>query len=251
MATIDALPGHSINEWARDVLRGLGVPVSQSNLDTLTKWATLESSGYNPSLPGGRFNPLNTTETAAGGVCGQGGSQGNIVDFCTYEDGIRGIVWNLKNAGSQSSGQDNFGYGKIVAALARSDQPAAFAAIQASSFCPGCPHYANLGGVRVGDGDAIGTGSIPAGVAAGTGTGAANDETVNAADDECLFALPGVDLKVVTLGGNCLIKRSQGRALLGAASMLAGAGILLVGLVLIGVSTKPGRTLAGIAGVPT
>lgn len=119
-------PGHSIQDWAKDVLGGVGAPVTQQNIDTLVTWANTESGGYNPNASGGRFNPLNTTEGAVGYV-GQGGSQGNIKDFGSYDQGVQAITHNL----TQTKGA---GYEHILSALKGNDPQAVFQAINNSAF---------------------------------------------------------------------------------------------------------------------
>lgn len=120
------VPGKSIQDWAKDVLTGLGTPTSQQNIDTLVTWANTESGGYNPNASGGRYNPLNTTEGAVGFV-GQGGSQGNIKDFGSYDQGVQAIVHNLTKT-------KGVGYDKILAGLHAQDPQATFNAINQSAF---------------------------------------------------------------------------------------------------------------------
>lgn len=121
------VPGHSIQDWAKDVLTGLGAPATTQNMEAMITWANTESGGYNPSVAGGRYNPLNTTEGAVGYV-GQGGSQGDIKDFGSYEQGVQAIVHNL----TVTKGA---GYEPIVAALRAGNNPqAVFQAVNGSAF---------------------------------------------------------------------------------------------------------------------
>jgi len=82
------LPGYSLETWARDVLAELGAPITDANLTAMEHWANTESGGYNPNAAGGKYNPLNTTEGAVGYV-GEGGSQGDIKDFGSYQKASR------------------------------------------------------------------------------------------------------------------------------------------------------------------
>src|SRR5262249_1746563 len=111
---------------AADLLGALGIAPTPTRIGLLVTWANVESGGYNPNVAGGRFNPLNTTETAAGGVAGQGGSQGNIRDFVSYDFGIANQAYNLKNS--------RFGYPAIISALKAQDAAGFFSAINASAF---------------------------------------------------------------------------------------------------------------------
>jgi len=121
------IPGHSIEGWARDVLTGLGAPITPANMSAMLRWANTESGGYNPGASGGRFNPLNTTEGALG-YAGQGGSQGNIKDFASYEQGVNAQVYNLLHTRGA-------GYTGIVNALRQgNNEQGVFSAINASAF---------------------------------------------------------------------------------------------------------------------
>jgi hypothetical protein len=133
---------HTIVEWAIDVLNGLGVKSTPTNIGIMVTWANMESGGYNPNVAGGRNNPLNTTQTGPGWV-GGGGSQGNISDFDTYENGVRAQVANLKNP--------RFGYPAIIAGLKAQDPAATFDAINHSSFGTHFPAgYTGTGAVQPG-----------------------------------------------------------------------------------------------------
>jgi hypothetical protein len=126
MSLQDALPDHSINEWSHDLLVAMGVPANATNMDTLEKWANRESGGYNPHVAGGRFNPLNSTESHFG-YAGNGGSQGNIKDYASYQQGIQNQAWNLTHTRGA-------GYEAIIAGFMQSNQAATFAAIDHSAF---------------------------------------------------------------------------------------------------------------------
>lgn len=115
---------HTIVQWAHDVLTGLGLPTTPTNIAILITWANIESGGYNPNASGGRNNPLNTTQPGHGGV--GGGGQGNIMDYPSYADGVAAIVQNLRNP--------RFGYPAILAGLAAQSPQQTFAAINASAF---------------------------------------------------------------------------------------------------------------------
>lgn len=155
-----------IGTWAIDVLIGLGAPLTNDNISALVGWANHESGGYNPTVTGGLNNPLNTTEGALcksipwpqPGSCRNGGSQGNIKDFSTYQQGVASIVHNLQNP--------RFGYPAIVAALQQGhNQNGVFAAIDASQF--------GTKGLGPGSGSmkGVGGGSTAASGSGSTGTG--------------------------------------------------------------------------------
>lgn len=121
------VPGHSIVDWAIDLLAALREPVTPANVQALTIWANHESGGYRPGNPVGLYNPLNTTEGALG-FAAQGGAQGNIKGFASYAQGIAAQSYNLTHTRGA-------GYENILAALAKGNDPnAVLRAINASSF---------------------------------------------------------------------------------------------------------------------
>lgn len=121
------VPGHSITQWAHDLLVAMGITPTPTDMDAMIKWANHESGGYNPSSPGGLYNPLNSTESHFG-YARNGGAQGNIKDYASYQQGIQNLAWNL----TQTKG---VGYDKILAALrAGSNESAVFQAIDSSKF---------------------------------------------------------------------------------------------------------------------
>jgi Phage tail lysozyme len=67
----------------------------------------------------------------------------------------------------------------------------------------------------------------------------------------CLWALPSIDLGVTSVGGQCILSKSQGRAIEGVGLMTAGAIVLGFGLVLMLVGTALAspkvRSIAGKA----
>lgn len=154
------VPGHSIVGWAIDVLSGLQVPVTPANVYAMVTWANHESGGYRPGNPVGLYNPLNTTEGAVG-YATQGGSQGNIKGFASYQQGVQAQVYNLSHT-------QGAGYEQIIAALQQGNNPSAvFAAVDASSFgTKGLP----TGGVSVPSSISQIGGNIGGGTSAGTST---------------------------------------------------------------------------------
>ena len=88
--------------------------------------------------------------------------------------------------------------------------------------------------------------SVPGGSSTGGGTTA----TLTAASSPgCLLGIPSVDLKVTSIGGGCIVSKSEGRAVIGAMVMASGAVILGLGaLVLVAIGLKhsgAGRVAGG------
>lgn len=82
------------------------------------------------------------------------------------------------------------------------------------------------------------------------GGGGGSTATLTAATSPgCLLAIPSVDLKVTSIGGGCIVTKSEGRAVIGAMVMMSGGVILGVGvLVLVALGLKhagAGRVAGG------
>lgn len=205
MTLSQAIPGYTPTQWADAFLQAIGAPVNATNEDTLTRWANAESGGYNPSVAGGKYNPLNVVTQSNDSHTGEGGSQGDIADFGNLTDGVAAAARLFQGNGNAAG---------IIQGLRSSNQPATFAAIQ--------QFYGTWGG-------SINFGGAPADTSTGTaGTGGASTADLTGAttdDSDCVWKL--------TMPGpipNLCVTHSQGRALLGAASLVAGFGILALGV---------------------
>lgn len=224
MTLQQAIPGYTPNQWAGALLKAFGAPVNATNLDTLTRWANSESGGYNPNSAGGRFNPLNVVVQDGDNHSGQGGSQGDIADFSNLADGIRATA-RLFQGNPNAAG--------IIQGLRSSNQPATFAAINR--------FYSSWGG-SINFGGAPSDTSVTASPGTGDGTSGPNSGDTSG-DSDCLWKLPGVSLGPVTLGKNCLVTRSSGRALLGVATILLGVGVMAVGVTFMFASSRSATNL--------
>lgn len=98
------LGGATREQYAVDVLHGIGAPITPGNVAAIEIWIAHESGGST----GFAFNPLNSTDHPFGSA-GQGGSQGNIQRYQTYAQGVQTIVHQLQ--------YPNHGYPAIVAAF--------------------------------------------------------------------------------------------------------------------------------------
>lgn len=138
------LGGVTRQQWAIDVLTGIGAPITAGNIAALETWITHESGGKT----GFAFNPLNTTDHPYGSA-GQGGSQGNIQRFSNYQQGVQTIVHQLQ--------YPRYGYPAIVAALrADAGSAAVLRAVNASQWGTHNFTAAELGGGVPG-----GAGTVP------------------------------------------------------------------------------------------
>jgi hypothetical protein len=206
------MPGYTPNQYAAALLKLWGAPNNATNLDTLTKWMSGESGGYNPASSGGKYNPLNIVATPGDRSTGAGGSQGDIADFGSFADGVAATAafFNVSSSPKKMA---------ILNNLRASNQAATFAAINSfystwgGTFAPGAaPSNTSTG--------------TPTSTSSGAGAGATPDTS---ADSDCVWKL--------TMPGpipNLCVTHSQGRALLGVATMAAGVGILIVSVGLAG-----------------
>lgn len=90
--------GYSLSQWAGDVLRALGAPVTQNNVTFLVSWAIAEGGDQTNSAS---FNPLNTTWTIAGSTPLPGNAAVNngvaVQQYPDYSTGLQATVNTLKN----------------------------------------------------------------------------------------------------------------------------------------------------------
>ena len=82
-------PTHDLVTFARQVLRGLGVPVTTGNVNFIVAWANREGGG-------GAWNPLNTTQGEPGSTALAGNSAG-VQNFTTFAQGVNATVQTLHN----------------------------------------------------------------------------------------------------------------------------------------------------------
>jgi hypothetical protein len=94
---------------------------------------------------------------------------------------------------------------------------------------------------------------VPAGTLAVTTAATAGAAAAAAAGDAaCLITVPVIDLKVTSVGGGCLVTKSEARAVIGGMVMAAAGLIILPGLIIIAASafvrSGAAGALAGAAG---
>lgn len=95
--------GYDAVAFAIDFLSAYKAPLTPSNIGAVVAWENAESSGYNPSVAGGKNNPLNIVRTPGDGSTGQGGSQGDIADFPTPAAGVAATVKFFSAAGDKAN----------------------------------------------------------------------------------------------------------------------------------------------------
>lgn len=144
------------------VLKSLGMPTTQANVNAMTQWMAAEGNSDQLSTPqpgpswARGWNPWNTT--LAEGASGETGSQGDIRIYPNEQAGVKATADTLK------------GYSGILSALKQGDNAAGVKAAVIASPWDGSSHYA---GTAYAEGAPAGGGSqlmnLP-GVSAGNAT---------------------------------------------------------------------------------
>ena len=88
----------SESDWIKAVLSGLGAPATAANVDSMMDWISHESVFPGGNGEGGKWNPLNTTQTESGST------SYNSVGVQNYPDEQTGI-----NATIQTLNNGNYG----------------------------------------------------------------------------------------------------------------------------------------------
>lgn len=88
-------------DFAKALLKRLGYPTKQHNLNALVSWMTAEGGpsldgSFNP--PQATFNPLNTTRGMPGSTIF---NVANVQNYLSYEDGVEATAKTLKEQGHQ------------------------------------------------------------------------------------------------------------------------------------------------------
>lgn len=152
--------------------------------------------------------------------------------------GLTDPLANAKAAFSVSGGGANFSpWTTYTSGCYLKNMPAAAAAVAATaSFSGSIPGWTT--GVSAGS-----SGSIN-----GSTVGSNGSATLTSSSSDCLISLPGVDLGVGTLGGNCIFSVSQARAVGGALLVVGGGLVALAGVVLLVAHTGVGKSAMQFAG---
>ena len=79
-------------KWAAALLKALGIHQTPGAVRAITGWENAEGGHWHNDA---RFNPLNTTQPAAG--AGNTGTQGNIKQYRNWQQGIQATVETLRN----------------------------------------------------------------------------------------------------------------------------------------------------------
>jgi hypothetical protein len=112
----------NINDWARAQLTDLGITPSRGAMQIMVGWARAEGGHFKNDA---HFNVLNTTQPMPG--AGNTGTQGNIKQYRSWQQGIKATTRTLRNGR----------YGGILRSLEQGNPNEAIAAIGASPWGTG------------------------------------------------------------------------------------------------------------------
>jgi hypothetical protein len=205
--------------WAEQLLKLIGAPVTQGNKQFIYDWELSEGGG-------GVYNPLNQGPVPGQPQLTTSGSQfgGGAANFASWAAGLKGAADYLAMPDFRAIRTD-----------LRANKPvAARAALIASPWA--ASHY--------GGGSGFSNAPLPGGKpvlpAVGVGSGSTSTATLTAASSPgCLLGIPSVDLKVTSIGGGCIVTKSEGRAVIGVLVMASGGFALALGaLVLVAIGLK-------------
>lgn len=194
--------------WAQQFLTALGAPVTPGNVQFVYDWEKSEGGG-------GKYNPLNTGPVSQHPEWTTTGEQfgGGAADYASWDAGILGPVYYLEHYQQGT-------YSKIRNALIANDPVGARLALIASPWA--ASHYAG--------GSAFSNAPVPGGqpvLPSMTGV-STSTQTVgyNAATCAWSFHLPVV-------GDQCLLSKTQVRAIVGVGILVTAVLVGLVGAVVL------------------
>lgn len=243
-----ANPSPGAGDWRVALLGALGAPVTDANLKALAFWHQSEGTAAATNNPLAISDGANRYPHA--GCLAQCGSGSPIYAFPDQATGVAATAHFLQ--GSY--------YTRVVEAF-RSNAGLAgiFAAINSSPWCAGCQsgHYPVALYNAVGNPNAPDPGPGPgSGAGSGSGPGTPGSTPVNvpvSAKGDCLLGdasihnpIPGLPNASIP----CFFYKSWGWAILGALGMVAGAGLMAVGGILLVTKANSVGQAAGMLGGP-
>lgn len=200
------------HSWAVSFLTAIGAPVTAPNVLSVVSWEAIEGGNWHNTAS---FNPLNTSQPEPGSTP-IGGNGSGVQSYDSWSTGMQATVQTLENGS----------YNDVLASL-RSGKGLIGKHLHGLSVWSGGSYSslqprANYGG---GPGASIGT--------------AAN---TSADPTTCAVALPSVHLWLFfgpSVGGQCLLTKSELRGLLGTVIGVAGGFLMLYGTALLLGTSRP------------
>lgn len=201
--------------WAQQFLTKIGAPVTPGNVQFVYQWELAEGGG-------GKYNPLNQGPVAGHPELTTTGEQygGGAADFASWDAGLQGAYDFLHYKQ----------YAGVLQGLLNNDPVSARKALWASPWA--ASHYGYGSNWPLSATVPGGTPILPAsGGSSGEAGPTTQPTTVDtvASDDTCAWKLAGIPLT----GHICVISKPQLRSLLGLTIIAVGAGVFIVGAVLL------------------
>lgn len=202
--TNPTLPGGKVTpqSWAESFLNAIGAPVNNANVNSVVSWEAIEGGNWHNTA---RFNPLNTTQPEQGSVAI---NSVGVQSYDTWSEGLSATVATIEN-GSYSDVLSSLRAGKGL-------------------------FGGTFSGLSAWSGGAYDSLSQRPGYGGGAGATIGQQGQAQADPTTCLLAWPSAHIDVFfghgpTVGGGCILAKSQARGLAGAAILIAGAGLLVIG----------------------
>lgn len=216
--------GVTPESWAVSLLQALGYPATRQNVQSIVAWEAREGGNWNNRAT---YNPLNTKEAEPGSV---NATPGGVQAYDSWASGLQATVTTLQNGN----------YPDILRALRTGK----------GLFGRQFKGLAKWSGGLPGGYDTL---SPRSGYGGGPGSTVGQVQTAAAEPASCALHIPGYTANFfgvyhqTLVQSGCLLYKSQVRALLGAANLLAGAGLVIVGAGYILGSSRPARMILNVA----
>lgn len=209
--------GVTPHSWAVSLLQALGAPQTKANVDSIVSWEAAEGGNWRNTAT---YDPLNTTQVEPGSTPV---NPIGVQAYTSWSEGLNATVTTLHNGD----------YNDILGAL-RSGKGLLGRRFEGLSDWSG------------GNYD-----SIPArtGYGGGPGRGVGQIQTAAATPASCAVSLPSYHLFFFfgpSVGGQCLLPKSNARAVLAIASLSAGGFIMALGLAMIFGQTRPVQAVTSV-----
>lgn len=244
-------------EWAAQLLRDIGAPITTNNVDKVLHWMAAEEPSGSWAAYG---DPLNLSVSL--GYPTRGSAPNGYPIFANLRVAARATAANLLAGGASGY------YPGVVSNLRRDGSLEEFATVLGASPWAG-GHYDNgngpgssiLSSATYPNARGGGTydGTVGTGTPGGTGSGKGKHTPQKKAEGDCLWEWPSakLPLNLATVGGGCALSRGEAKALKGGAlivlgvlgMVVTGSWTLLVVARATGVATGAARTAASFTPV--
>jgi hypothetical protein len=213
--------GVTPQSWAISLLTAIGAPTTQVNVQSIIAWEAREGGNWNNTA---QYNPLNTTQTEPGSYSI---NPVGVQAFPSWAEGLSATISTLNNGD----------YNDILQALHSGK------GLFGRTFA----------GLSTWSGGGYDTLSPRAGYGGGSGTTVGQAAQTTAAPASCAIAIPSYHIDLFfgmgpSVGGGCVMSKSQARAVFAVANIGIGAALMLAGLGLMLAMSRVTRIVVAAAG---